>query len=63
MLRFVALVELRLCWLLWILAFVKPHKLAAGKQKVVRAPASRWGIVLVTVDFALVWVYVRPVDF
>jgi len=45
------------------MAFSKPQKLAAGKQKVVRAPASRWGIFLVMLAFACVWAYVRPVGF
>jgi protein-S-isoprenylcysteine O-methyltransferase Ste14 len=30
---------------------------------VASAPASRWGIFLVTVGFFLVWVYVRPAGF
>lgn len=42
---------------------MKPQKLAAGKEKVVRAPASRWGIFLVFLAFACVWAYVRPVGF
>ena len=60
MLRIAALVELLLCWIAWSLAFVKPRKQAINQKKVVRATASRWGIFLVTVGFALVWIYVRP---
>jgi protein-S-isoprenylcysteine O-methyltransferase Ste14 len=63
MLKIVALVELVLCWVAWSLAFVKPRKQAAGQKKVARAPASKWGILLVMVCFALVWSYVRPVGF
>jgi protein-S-isoprenylcysteine O-methyltransferase Ste14 len=62
-LQLVALIELLICWVIWCLAFVKPSKLAAGKEKVVRAPASRWGIALVMVGFACVWAFVRPVGF
>jgi protein-S-isoprenylcysteine O-methyltransferase Ste14 len=63
MLQIVALVELILCWVAWSLAFLKPHKQAAGQKKVVRAPTSKWGIVLETLGFALVWAYVRPIGF
>jgi protein-S-isoprenylcysteine O-methyltransferase Ste14 len=58
-----ALIELFLCWIAWALAFMKPRKLAAGKEKVVRAPASRWGILLVMCGFACVWAFVHPVGF
>jgi protein-S-isoprenylcysteine O-methyltransferase Ste14 len=63
MLQIVALVWLALCWVAWALAFIKPRKQAAGQKKVVRAPASKWGIILVMIGFALVWAYVRPVGF
>ncbi|MGO8731269.1 MAG: methyltransferase family protein [Terriglobia bacterium] len=63
MFQTVALVELVLCFVVWSLAFVKPHKQAAGHKKVVRAPASKWGIALEALGFALVWVHVRPVGF
>jgi len=63
MLQVAALVELALCWLAWSLAFVKPRKQAARQKEVASAPASRWGIFLVMVGFALVWAYVRPVRF
>ncbi|MGB6687951.1 MAG: isoprenylcysteine carboxylmethyltransferase family protein [Terracidiphilus sp.] len=62
-LRVAALAELLVCWVAWSLAFVKPRKLAAGKEKVVRAPASRWGIFLVCCGFAAIWAYVRPAGF
>jgi protein-S-isoprenylcysteine O-methyltransferase Ste14 len=62
-LQLVALIELLVCWVVWCMAFVKPSKQSKGQEKVVRAPASRWGIGLVTVGFALVWAYVRPAGF
>jgi protein-S-isoprenylcysteine O-methyltransferase Ste14 len=63
MLQIAAYVELGLCWLVWSLAFVKPRQQAAGQKEVASAPASRWGIGLVMVGFALAWTYVRPVGF
>jgi protein-S-isoprenylcysteine O-methyltransferase Ste14 len=62
-LQIVALVELFLCWIAFSLAFVNARKQAAGQKKVARAPASKWGIFLVMVGFALVWTYIRPVGF
>jgi protein-S-isoprenylcysteine O-methyltransferase Ste14 len=63
MLQVAALVELILCWIAWALAFVKPRKQSAGQKTVVTVPASRWGIGLVMISFALVCAYVRPVGF
>jgi protein-S-isoprenylcysteine O-methyltransferase Ste14 len=63
MLQVVALAELFLCWVLWTFAFVTARKKAAGQKRVVTALASRWGIVLQIVGFALVWAHVRPVGF
>jgi len=63
MLKTVALTELFLCWIVWSLAFVKPSRQAAGQKEVARAPASKWGIGLVMLSFALTWAYVRPVGF
>lgn len=62
-LQLVAWIELLVCWIAWTLAFVKPSRQAKGQKKVARAPSSRWGIGLVTVGFALVWMWVRPVGF
>jgi len=59
--QYIALAELILCWVLWILGFIKPRKKAAGQKKVVEASSSRWGIVLQTIGFAFTWAYVRPV--
>ena len=55
--------ELLLCWILWFLAFAKPSGQARGREKVARAPSSRWGVGLVFVAFALVWAWVKPVGF
>jgi len=63
MLTKVATVELFLCWIAWVIAFVNPRRQAAGRKKAVRAPASRWGILLVGIGFGLVWSYVRPAGF
>lgn len=63
MLQIAAFIELIICWVAWGLAFMKPRKQAAGQKKVSSAPASKWGIFLVMIGFALVWAYVRPVGF
>jgi protein-S-isoprenylcysteine O-methyltransferase Ste14 len=63
MLAIAAYVELGLCWILWSLAFVRPQKRASGQKKAVRAPSSRWGILLVMLSFACIWAFVRPVGF
>jgi protein-S-isoprenylcysteine O-methyltransferase Ste14 len=47
----------------WSAAFFKPSRQSKGQKKAVRAPASRWGILLETVGFACAWMYVRPVGF
>jgi protein-S-isoprenylcysteine O-methyltransferase Ste14 len=63
MLLHLALAELILCWIVWVFAFVGARRTARGQQKAVRAPASRWGILLVAIGFGLVWVQVRPSGF
>jgi protein-S-isoprenylcysteine O-methyltransferase Ste14 len=63
MLQIVALTELALCWAAWSLAFVAARIKSGGQKKVTSAPASRWGIVLETVGFAMAWAYVRPAGF
>jgi protein-S-isoprenylcysteine O-methyltransferase Ste14 len=63
MLQVVAVVELAVCWVAWVLAFVEPRRQAAGRVKVVRAPGSKWGIILEALGFALIWAYIRPVGF
>jgi protein-S-isoprenylcysteine O-methyltransferase Ste14 len=63
MLEYIAWGEMLLCWILWVLAFVKPSREAAGQKKAERAPSSRWGIGLVFVAFACVWIYLRPVGY
>jgi protein-S-isoprenylcysteine O-methyltransferase Ste14 len=60
-LQIVALVEVGFCWLAWYLAFIKPSRQAKGQAKVVRAPASRWGIFMNFLGFACVFAYVHPV--
>src|ERR1700760_4943048 len=63
MLRIACYVVLGICWITWCLAFVRPQKRAAGQKKVVHAPASRWGILLVMLGFACVWAFVQPDGF
>ena len=63
MLKIIALCELLACWVAWALAFVKPRRQAAEQKEVARAPASKWGIGLVMLSFALIWAYVRPVGY
>jgi protein-S-isoprenylcysteine O-methyltransferase Ste14 len=55
--------ELGICWIAWSLAFVKPRKRASGEKKAVRAPSSRWGILLVMLGYACIWTFVRPAVF
>ena len=59
----VAFGVLILSWIVWVLAFVRVRRVAAGQQKAVRAPASRWGIALVGIGYFLVWVQIHPVGF
>jgi len=59
-LQFAAYGELALCWIAWMMAFVRPHREAAGHKKVMRAPASRWGIFFNFLGFACIFAYVRP---
>jgi protein-S-isoprenylcysteine O-methyltransferase Ste14 len=63
MLLTAALTELILCWIAWVVAFIHARRTAAGQQKAVRAPASRWGIALVGIGFWLVWIPVHPPGF
>ncbi len=62
-LQMIALGELTLCWIAWVLAFVQPRKWSSKKGKIIRAPASRWGIFMNMVGFACVFAYVRPQGF
>jgi protein-S-isoprenylcysteine O-methyltransferase Ste14 len=63
MLRIAAYVVLGICWITWSLAFVRPQKRAAGQKKAVRAPASRWGILLVMLAYACEGAFIQPVGF
>lgn len=58
-----AVTEIGLCYAAWAMAFVGARKRAAGQKEVVRAPESRWGMVLQGIGFALVWIYLRPPGF
>jgi protein-S-isoprenylcysteine O-methyltransferase Ste14 len=63
MLQIAAYIELALCYIVWTLGFTKPGKQAARQKEVASAAASRWGIGLVMLSFALAWAYIRPAGF
>jgi protein-S-isoprenylcysteine O-methyltransferase Ste14 len=62
-LEIAAWVEVGLCWIIWMLAFMRPQRRAAGQKKAVRATSSRIGIALVMLAFACVWAFVMPKGF
>ncbi len=62
-LQIIALAELVAGYAIFSLAFFKPGRLSQRQKKAVRAPASRWGILLQTIGFACAWAYVRPSGF
>jgi len=62
-LEIAAWIGLGICWLAWILAFMRPRKRAAGQKKVVRAASSRLGIGLVMLGYACAWTFVFPRGF
>ena len=55
MLTEIAFVELMVCWILWVLAFVVRHARPTGRVAVVIAPAARWGMLLQGLGYALAW--------
>lgn len=63
MLWIVAFAELILSWIAWSAAFIRPSRQAADRTEVAKAPASKWGILLVMLGFALTWAFVRPAGF
>ncbi len=62
-LQIVALVWMGLCWFAWGMSFRKPSKQAQGQEKVVRAPASRWGIFFNFLGFLCIFIFIRPVGY
>ena len=62
-LEITAWIVLGLCWIGWVLAFVRPRRRAAGQKKVVRAASSRVGIGLVMLGYACEWTFVFPKGF
>jgi len=54
------MVELVLCWIAWMLVFVRARRTAAGQQKAVHARASLWGIGLQGIGFFCVFFRVHP---
>ena len=63
MLGTLALGEVAVCWVAWLLAFLRPRLQSSQQNEVARAPQSKWGILLVMLGFACLWAYVRPVGF
>jgi protein-S-isoprenylcysteine O-methyltransferase Ste14 len=63
MLQTVALVVLALCWIAWVLVFAAARKRIVKRKKAVRAPVSKWGILLQMLGFSLVFAYARPPGF
>jgi protein-S-isoprenylcysteine O-methyltransferase Ste14 len=60
MLQIVAVIELMVGWVVWLLAFSQPKGMKRGKETA-RAESSRWGIGLVMAAFLFTFAYVRPV--
>lgn len=58
-----AWIELLVCWVAWLAAFIKPKRQAKEQETVVRAPSSRLGIGLVFVAFMLIWIWLKPIGF
>jgi protein-S-isoprenylcysteine O-methyltransferase Ste14 len=58
-----ALAELLLCWVAWVLAFIRPRNQAKGQKKTETRSSSRVGIFVVTVGFFCAWVQVSPSQF
>jgi protein-S-isoprenylcysteine O-methyltransferase Ste14 len=62
-LEIAAWVELGVCWIVWSLAFVKPHRRAKRQKKAVRATSSKVGIAFVALGCACMWSFVFPAGF
>jgi protein-S-isoprenylcysteine O-methyltransferase Ste14 len=56
----VAFIEVWVCFLAICLIVIRGRRPSTGQQKVVRAPASRWGFVLVLFGFVLTGVGSTP---
>ncbi len=63
LLQLIAYGEVALCWLLWMLAFIRPSKLSSDQTEILRAPASRLGIFFNFLGAACIFAYVRPAGF
>ena len=55
MLTYIAIAELCLCFVLWVLVFVIRHRQGGGGKAVVTAPAARLGIFLQGAAYAVLW--------
>jgi len=47
------------CWLLWVYPFMRQRGSGPKRESVVMAPAARWGIILESISYGLVWFYVE----
>ncbi|HUP03855.1 MAG TPA: isoprenylcysteine carboxylmethyltransferase family protein [Bryobacteraceae bacterium] len=63
MLEVVTLGMLALCWAAWAAGFARARARVGRREKVKRAPVSRWGIALQMASFSFVCAYVRPPGF
>ena len=55
MLTYIAIGELVLCWVFWVLVFMIHRRKGGGAKAVVTAPAARLGIFLQGAAYAVVW--------
>lgn len=51
----IAFAEIMLCWILWMLVFVRRQARERGQPAVVTAPSARWGIFLEGLGYGLIW--------
>jgi len=57
---FIAFGELVVCWVLWVLVFVRRQRQPSGQKPVVTARTARWGILLQGISYGLVWSFSTP---
>ncbi len=62
-LQLVASVVLALCWILWIVAFLRPRKRGPRTVKVVSATISWLGIFLTLLGFVCIGAYIHPAHY
>jgi protein-S-isoprenylcysteine O-methyltransferase Ste14 len=60
MLQIMAVIEMMVGWVVWLLAFSQPRGMKRGRETA-RASSSRWGIGMVSAAFMFTFAYIRPV--